>query len=210
MLFRGVRLSSRAKRKFSEADVHGEHRTPFERDRDRLLYTEALRRLAGVTQVVRPAEGHVFHNRLTHTHEVAQLARRLAQRISRTADKELLEELGGLDPEVAEAAALAHDLGHPPFGHVAETELDRLIIAALEESSATKKGGMQVAGFEGNAQSFRIVTKLAIRSFDGFGLNLTRATLNGLLKYPWQKSSSAPKRHKYGVYPSEVDFFRWT
>lgn len=127
----------------------GDQRAAAQRDRDRILYTAAFQRLAGVTQVVGPLEGHVFHNRLTHTLEVAQIARRLAEKLAKE-NRALAEELGGLDPDVVEAAALAHDLGHPPFGHVAEKELDAL---------ARSHGAAE--GFEGNAQSFRIVTRLA-------------------------------------------------
>jgi dGTPase len=117
--------------------------------------------------------------------------------------------LGGLDPETVEAACLAHDLGHPPFGHVAEDELQRLIRKQREPDS-----------FEGNPQSFRIVTVLAVRSPELEGLNLTRATLNALLKYPWKrefKTRSAkrftrddPDRtKKWGAYRSEDEFRRW-
>jgi len=149
-----------------------------------------------VTQVVGAAEGHIFHNRLTHTLEVAQLARRLAQKLA-TDQAELAAELGGLEPEVAEAAALAHDLGHPPFGHVAEEELSGIITDDL----AIKEG------FEGNAQTFRVVTRLSMRHLDYPGQNLTRATLNAVLKYPWFRGSSALKKRKYGAYSSERDDF---
>src|SRR5690606_5410989 len=94
-----------------------DNRTPGQRDRDRILYSEAFRRLAGVTQVVSPEEGHIFHNRLTHTLEVAQIARRLAELVLRRSPSQC-KEAGGVDPDVVEAAALAHDLGHPPFGHI--------------------------------------------------------------------------------------------
>src|SRR5271163_1964327 len=91
-----------------------EIRPPFQVDRDRLLYSMPFRRLAGVTQVVSPGEGEIFHNRLTHSLKVAQIARRFAEGLAcRHADA--VATWGGLDPEVAEAAALAHDLGHPPF-----------------------------------------------------------------------------------------------
>lgn len=115
------------------------NRSPGQRDRDRILYTDALQRLANVTQVASPGEGIVFHNRLTHTHEVAQIARRLAEKLLE-GQRELAEQLGGLDPDVVEAAALAHDLGHPPFGHIAENELDLLARAHNAPE-----------GFEGNA-----------------------------------------------------------
>jgi dGTPase len=174
-------------------------RTEFERDRDRILYASALRRLAGVSQVVAAAEGHVFHNRLTHVLKVAQIGRGLAEQIlNDTKDKKLPDVLGGLSPDVVEAAALGHDLGHPPFGHIAEHELDVLV---KDQDSD---------GFEGNAQSFRIVTKLAIRAKESDGLNLTRATLNGLLKYPWFRGTGGIKKeHKWGAYQTEKKDFEW-
>lgn len=176
----------------------GDQRTPFQRDRDRLLYSTALRRLAGITQVVGAAEGHVFHNRLTHTLEVAQLARRLAEKLAEE-QPELVEVVGGIDAEVTEAAALAHDLGHPPFGHVAEAALDGLITDGLTIRD----------GFEGNAQTFRVVTKLSVRYADILGQDLTRATLNAILKYPWPRGDEGWKQKKFGAYASEEADFTW-
>lgn len=172
---------------------HSDQRSPGPRDRDRILYTSALRRLASVTQVVSPSEGHTFHNRLTHTLEVAQIARRLAEKFI-TDSRELAESLGGIDADVVEAAALAHDLGHPPFGHVAEQELDRCARDRHLED-----------GFEGNAQSFRILVHGAAHREGYRGLNLTRATLNAVLKYPWLRDVQDPqdsnKRfRKFGAY----------
>jgi dGTPase len=159
-------------------------RTPSQHDRDRILYTDELRRLAGVTQVVGAVEGHIFHNRLTHTFEVAQIARRIAERLVRD-QRELADAAGGIDPDVVEAAALAHDLGHPPFGHAAEEELKELAGNA--------------DGFEGNPQSFRIVTRLAAHRESYVGLDLTRATLNAILKYPWFRDDGPPeKANKWG------------
>ena len=152
----------RQDRRHAEEGDEG-HRTPFERDRDAVLYTTSFRRLGGVTQVVSPAEGLVYHNRLTHTLEVAQIARRLTEKICGE-QPELARSLQ-LTPDVVETGALVHDLGHPPFGHVAEKELNRLVRDAGVDD-----------GYEGNAQSFRIVTKLAVRNSDP-GLNLTRASL---------------------------------
>lgn len=174
-----------------------DNRTPFQRDRDRILYTTAFRRLAEVTQVVSADEGHVFHNRLTHSLEVAQVARRLAEKLL-IEKKDVAEAVGGLDPDVAESAALAHDLGHPPFGHVVEQELNALI----------SDHGL-ADGFEGNAQSFRIVTKLALHSPAYQGLNLTRATLNAVLKYPWLRDERDKKQHKWGAYRCEGELFHW-
>jgi dGTPase len=104
-----------------------DNRTPAQRDRDRILYNSAFRWLAGVTLVVAAEEGDVFHNRLTHSLKVAQFGRRLAEKLAREYDKEAeASSSSGLDPDIVEAACLAHDLGHPPFGHVAEEELQSL------------------------------------------------------------------------------------
>lgn len=199
-----------------------DQRDPYQRDRDRILYSSAFRRLSGVTQVVSPSEGHIFHNRLTHSLEVAQIARRLAERLRRGFPS-ASRSLGNVNADVAEAAALAHDLGHPPFGHVAEKELDRLVrsLGCLED------------GYEGNAQSFRIVTKLCVRknwlefekkstSKSGkiwkpvveakrgdYGLNLTRATLNAVLKYPWCWGPDGKPLRKWGVYDTEKEHLDW-
>ncbi len=108
------------RRKRRHNDVRGDQRSAFARDRDRIIYSSAFRRLAGVTQVVAAGEGHMFHNRLTHTIKVAQIGRRLAEHLlSDESQRPLALELG-INPEVVEAACLAHDLGHPPFGHVGE------------------------------------------------------------------------------------------
>ena len=176
-----------------------DQRSPFARDRDRILYTTSFRRLAGVTQVVAAGEPYVFHNRLTHTLEVAQIARRIAERLLDD-EPEQAEALGGIHPEVAEGAALAHDLGHPPFGHIAEELLDDLM--------SDKKTRNVRDGFEGNAQSFRIVTKLAVRN-EQRGLDLTRATLNAILKYPVFQNKVGPRRPKWGAYESERDSFEF-
>jgi dGTPase len=177
-----------------------DRRSPARRDRDRILYSSAFRRLSGITQVVAPTERHPIHNRLTHSLEVAQIGRSIAEDLLRDTDSNALAaSLGGLDPDVVEAAALAHDLGHPPFGHVTEMELDDLM-----------KNGRGVAdGFEGNAQSFRIVTTLAVRYPDIAGLNLTRATLNAMLKYPWLRGTTGIKARKWGAYGSEQPQFAW-
>lgn len=190
--------SSRRDERYYSNDRGSDQRTPFQRDRDRILYTSAFRRLAWVTQVVSASEGEPFHNRLTHTLEVAQIGRRLAEHLLQEQSEEA-QAVGGLSPDVVEAAALAHDLGHPPFGHTVEKELDRLM----------RDDGVD-DGFEGNAQSFRIVTKLATRHLELPGLNLTRATLNAILKYPWLRQADLPERRgKWGAYASEGREFDW-
>lgn len=172
-------------------DKPADSRTEAQRDRDRILYAAAFRRLADVTQVVSASEGPVFHNRLTHSLEVAQFGRRLAEKLI-SEDPQTAQYIGGIDPDVVEAACLAHDIGHPPFGHVAEQELKKLVTSAGVRS-----------GFEGNAQSFRIVTKLTPHPPSPAGLNLTRATLNAILKYPWLKDTPGAQPLKWGAYDSE-------
>lgn len=143
-----------------------------------------------MTVVVSADQGHVFHNRLTHSLQVAQLGRRIAEKLRREIKAGELPE-ADLSPNVVEAACLAHDLGHPPFGHIAESALNELA-AEVHLSD----------GFEGNAQSFRIVTKLAVGS-SRMGLNLTRATLNAILKYPWLRGENPKYPNKWGAYESE-------
>lgn len=177
-------------------------RTESRRDRDRVLYSSAFLRLGSVTQVAAPEVGHTFHSRLTHSLKVAQVAGGLVQRLQALAAQHELDEpsaqlVSYLDEHAAEAAALGHDLGHPPFGHLAET--------VLQERS---KG---IASFEGNPQSFRIVTRLSLRSADAPGLNLTRRTLNGMLKYPWARAEEPPARAtKWGAYDGpDMEYYDW-
>lgn len=174
-----------------------DNRLTFQRDRDRILYTTSFRRLARVTQVVSSDEGHVFHNRLTHSLQVAQVGRRIAEKLLREAQRLNVASELNIDPDVVEAACLAHDIGHPPFGHIAERELD--MIARVRGLSD---------GFEGNAQSFRIITKLAMGSTEN-GLNLTRATLNAVLKYPWRFGGNSAKPDKWGCYEDDKEMFAW-
>ncbi|MEJ3742976.1 dNTP triphosphohydrolase [Actinomycetes bacterium KLBMP 9797] len=152
--------------------------SPFRVDRDRIVSSPFFARLGGVTQVISPGgSGLLVHNRLTHSLKVAQVARAIAERLS--ADdryRDLLDKLGGCDPDVVEAAALGHDLGHPPFGHLGEQVLDRL---------ARHRLGLP-DGFEGNAQSYRIVTSTEIRG-EATGLDLTAAVRAAMLKYPWTR-----------------------
>ena len=193
----GERRPSRVARLYSESPKQGEHRSAAQRDRDRLLYTSAFLRLAEVTQVVAPTNAHVFHNRLTHSLQVAQVGRRIAE-VLLTLQKAETRRVGGLDPDAVEASCLAHDIGHPPFGHIAEQELNTLASAA----------GLR-DGFEGNAQSFRIVTQLAFRTTGNPGLNLSCATLGGILKYPWTRGTTGKHAKKWGAYDSELHEFQW-
>ncbi|MEV4756618.1 dGTP triphosphohydrolase [Micromonospora sp. NPDC049559] len=154
--------------------------SPYRADRDRIVGSPFFARLAGVTQVISPGgSGLLVHNRLTHSLKVAQVGRAVAERLAGDERyRDLLEKLGGCDPDVVEAAALAHDLGHPPFGHLGEYVLDRL---------ARQRLGLP-DGFEGNAQSYRIVTSTEIRGAATIGLDLTAAVRAAMLKYPWTRS----------------------
>src|SRR3954447_7398293 len=151
----------------------------FRSDLERIRFAQSFSRLAEVTQVVTSnATRGVVHNRLTHSIKVTAVARAIAVRLLRTEDRDLLRELGGLDHVVVQAAANAHDLGHPPFGHLGERALDRL---ARERFGLTD-------GFEGNAQTFRILSELEVHGPGDEGLNLTAAVRAAVLKYPWARS----------------------
>ncbi|HWD03181.1 MAG TPA: dNTP triphosphohydrolase [Amycolatopsis sp.] len=152
--------------------------SPFRIDRDRITASPFFARLGGVTQVVNAGGAGLLHNRLTHSLKVAQVARAVAERLSGDgAAAELAAKLGGCDPDVCEAAALAHDLGHPPFGHLGEQTLDRI---------ARHRFGL-ADGFEGNAQTFRILTTTDVRGPSAIGLDLTTAVRAAVLKYPWAR-----------------------
>jgi dGTPase len=198
--------NSREERQYKQKKLD-DQRKEFQIDRDRIIYSAAFRRLAQVTQVASASEGNVFHNRLTHSLKVAQVGRRLAEKLiqdASTSSPELIEECGGLNPDVVEAAALSHDLGHPPFGHIAEKELNQLArIHGLSD------------GFEGNAQTFRILTRLEPHRSEYPGLNLTRATLNATLKYPWfchrdsGDTKTRKRAKKYSVYDLDRKSFEF-
>ncbi|WP_435747118.1 deoxyguanosinetriphosphate triphosphohydrolase [Nocardioides sp. SYSU DS0663] len=177
--------------------VDAPERTPFERDRARVVHAAASRRLAAKTQVVGPQTDDFVRNRLTHSLEVAQVARDLSRAL-------------GSQPDIAETAALAHDLGHPPFGHNGER-----VLAELSEDCG---------GFEGNAQTLRLLTRLEAKTFDdegaSAGLNLTRATLDACTKYPWTRARAESPQgvhadgsprlvSKFGVYDDDRPVFDW-
>jgi len=161
-------------------------RSPFERDRARIVHSSALRRLSSKTQVMTAGTHDFVRNRLTHSLEVAQVARELGASL-------------GCDPDIVDSAALAHDLGHPPFGHNGEAALD----------AAAEKCG----GFEGNAQTLRLLSRLEGKTFtsDGrsVGLNLTRATLAACIKYPWLRGDGPTgfNPRKFGVYADDAEIF---
>jgi len=163
--------------------VEAPERTPYERDRARVVHSAASRRLAAKTQVHGPQMDDFVRNRLTHSLEVAQVARDLSRAL-------------GSQPDIAETAALAHDLGHPPFGHNGEEALDAI--------------AGPCGGFEGNAQTLRLLTRLEAKTVDAegrsVGLNLTRATLDACTKYPWRRSVD---RRKFGVYEDDLPVFTW-
>jgi dGTPase len=178
--------------RFVQERHQGGERDEFSRDRDRIIHCSAFRRLAFKTQVLTSGSNDFTRTRLTHTLEVAQIGRQIARMLERSQD-------------LVEAACLAHDLGHPPFGHWGESVLNDLVAP--------------IGGFEGNAQTFRILTRLEPKFFlnqqTSVGLNLTRATLDAVIKYPWSSAEKTQyltnsQNPKFNYYLDDAPIFTWT
>ena len=171
-------------RRCAEKRATHEERSDFERDRSRVIHSAAFRRLQGKTQVFTVGEGDFFRSRLTHSLEVAQIGKGLALRL-------------GADPDLVETVSLIHDIGHPPFGHAGEDELKRLM--------------MPYGGFEANAQNIRVLTKLETKSKEYQGLNLTRAVIDGQMKYKeaFCKEKVKSGKQKKFIYKENLELVDW-
>jgi predicted deoxyguanosinetriphosphate triphosphohydrolase len=174
---------SERERQFVEVPRSHDERSEFERDRSRIIHSAAFRRLQGKTQVFGLGGSDFFRTRLTHTLEVAQIGKGIALRCKYA------------DPDLVEAVCLAHDLGHPPFGHAGEEELH----------SCMKRWG----GFEANAQNLRVVQQLEAKSSMYDGLNLTRATIDGLLKYKKPYRTLGHARRSKFFYNPDANLLKW-
>jgi dGTPase len=177
----------RERRRHAEPRWLTDPRPLFVRDRERIVFSSAFRRLARVTQVFPAADVQLVHNRMSHSIKASHIGRSIAQRFRRP----------DVNADVVDAAALAHDIGHPPFGHAGEKELDDCM--------------REWGGFEGNAQTFRVLTKLSRIRPEFPGLNLTGATLNGVIKYPWfrQPPQDEKRHHKWNAYSTEAADFQF-
>jgi len=173
-------------------------RNEFQRDYGRLIHSPSFRRLQGKSQVFGAGSGDYYRTRLTHTLEVAQISRQIADRLSKLDHIIKLPDNPGLkiDPLVVECAALAHDLGHPPFGHKGEHDLDEFLKAANKENYQNREQSFR---YEGNAQNFRILMNLEERYGNFSGLDLTHAVLLGINKYPY----SIDENEEKGLYHTE-------
>jgi len=189
-------------------------RSPFDRDRDRVLYSSAFRALGQKTQVVAAGELGFQHNRLTHTLKVAQIGRSLANRLAGQGAK--------VDPTLVETACLAHDIGHPPFGHAGEKALNRAVEKWREREFGAATAEAKLAGhappekpavwdgFEGNAQNLRVLTCLSThKHWQRPGLHLTRGALLSATKYPWLRSLDQQEGKKWGAYEADKQALDW-